>query len=647
LRKAGVGFRAIELVTLDKRPEVVDALSIARALVNPADRTAWLGVLRAPWCGLTLEELHRLTSDDNRDILEMPVPLLLQDRPEELHRAGRLDARACEAALRVGRVMRRAAEARAAGGAAALGTWIESVWKALGGGDTVNAEERENLRLLWAALDKLEGGELDLLGPELKAALAKLCALPDPATSSDFGVQLMTIHKSKGLEFEVVIVLDLETSGQNRARTLVSWLERGLPSSSSVNGEVTEFLVAPIQGKGEDAGPAKQWVDGVKRERERQELRRILYVAATRAREELHLFARPRYALKVREGQRVLDAAKGLLATAWPAFGAEIELRFAGWVQRQDREFAVALAAEATGTVENNLVQMNLALARPLQPLHMRRLPAGHAVPELRWRGASGAQDGNTSAMDAIAPEEALYTRTEGGQRSRMEGTAIHFLLERLAYLRMGLDPGPAAAAVADALPQVIAAVRGQGVASAAARRLAADALDVVQRASTHPAGAWLLAPHAQAKAEIRWTGVWDGQARNIRPDRVFLAPAPTEDWCNTAGDEQDPPERQLFWWIVDYKTSHAAGIDLSNRSQRAAYLAIQREKHRGQLAIYAHLLQQLLVPVADKGSDHAAVTPSIAMPDVAMRIIRTGVFYPRLRLFDCWNALPPSHEMG
>ena len=181
---------------------------------------------------------------------------------------------------------------------ASLGTWLQQVWLCLGGAQCVDPTARVNLDLFSQSLDNLPNGELDLLGPALSAALDDLKALPDPKADSDCGVQLMTIHKSKGLEFEVVIVPELQAGAAAASPRLLSWLERGLPPKKShidrmTPAEVTEFLVAPLQAKGSDRGATKQWVDRVYRQREMQETRRILYVAATRARDELHLFVRP------------------------------------------------------------------------------------------------------------------------------------------------------------------------------------------------------------------------------------------------------------------------------------------------------------------------------------------------------------------
>jgi len=64
LKDAGIPFQAIEIELLGHRPVVQDLLALTRALVHPADRVAWLSVLRAPWCGLTLADLDALAGHD-------------------------------------------------------------------------------------------------------------------------------------------------------------------------------------------------------------------------------------------------------------------------------------------------------------------------------------------------------------------------------------------------------------------------------------------------------------------------------------------------------------------------------------------------------------------------------------------------------
>jgi ATP-dependent exoDNAse (exonuclease V) beta subunit len=660
LQQAGICFRAIDLVKLRERPEVLDALSLARALLNPVDRTAWLGVLRAPWCGLSLAELHLLTSADDASILAQPIPMLLASRLPKLFEHGLLDTRACAAVSRVERVMREAVEVRSSAVNSTLGTWFESIWKALGGADTVNEEQRNNLRLLWAALDKMPEGELDLLGPGLHAALDELYALPDPAASTDFGVQLMTIHKSKGLEFEMVIVPDLEAEGKKSERTMISWLERGLADPQREDSQLTEFLIAPIQAKGTEAGAAKRWVDRVKRERERQELRRVLYVAATRAREELHLFARPRFSVSrsSREGGEIsLANPTGLLATAWPALKEPLEEAFTAWVSQtgiaatSNRDSAAAaaaafelpsLAAQAEpSAASSNLLHMLSDSQSSVRPTILRRLPEGYVVPEFSSmaalasvRKASANLTGDSGEL-LQAGHPTPYTRTEGGLHSRLLGSAIHAFLERLSYLRKSMSPAEAAQALVRFLPPVTAEIRSHGLPRAAAEQLANEALVVTQQTSLHPMGAWLLAPHRDAGAEVRWTGlVGAGLARkrpwNLRPDRIFFASDSDLldfDPIHIRGsDNLSGAQGESGWWVIDYKTSHAAGTNLADAAERERFLAAHREQHVQQLAVYAEALRGLR-----EGDGESTRRDTLK--------VRAGIFYPRLRLLDFWEV--------
>ena len=594
LSKADIGFRALDLVKLNERPEVQDALTLAQALMNPADRTAWLGVLRAPWCGLSLSELHLLASSDEAAIQTTPIPVLLQERLPEIR--AQIGERAFVAAERVGRVLRLARAERAAVNGT-LGTWLESVWKALGGADTVNSAQAKNLSVLWATLDKLPEGDLDLLGAGLDAALDDLYALPDPSASGEFGVQLMTIHKSKGLEFEVVLIPDLEALSKGSDHRLMSWLERGL-AEPGPEGEISEFLIAPIKTKGGEASAAKRWVDGVKKERDTLELRRLFYVAATRAREELHLFARPRFGIGKAPGEAVLAKPTGLLQTAWPALEEEVAQRFEDWwsgVSAEETAEAIgSLAAEAADT-STNLLQM--PASSTAKPTRMRRLPENYSAPTFKRTG-SGPDDG--------AAAEPVFERTEGGMESRLLGTAIHASLERYGHLRTTLEPAEALQGLDAALPSFVAILRSGGLARAKAESLANEALAVVRRAVASADGAWILAPHTESENEARWTGLARSDARrpsSLRPDRVFFAAKPGED--------------EPSWWIIDYKSA-----DLVTAAEDAKILAFWQEhraRYAPQLEAYARLLRGL-------------------HPEQKLRI-RVGIFYPRLPLLDEWSV--------
>jgi hypothetical protein len=161
----------------------------------------------------------------------------------------------------------------------------------------------------------------------------------------------------------------------------------------------------------------------------------------------------------------------------------------------------------------------------------------------------------------------------------------------------------------------------------AQAERLADEALTVARQASIHPVGAWILTPHPEAAAESRWTAlakqgpvspIW-----NLRPDRIFFAPSdPIIEYLNPETPLTLTSANQPAWWIIDYKTSHAAGADLQNLAERQSFLSAHRQQHLGQLAAYAQVLRNLR-----------------KQPNGETMRIRAGIFYPRLQILDHWEA--------
>jgi ATP-dependent helicase/nuclease subunit A len=541
LREAGISFRAEGLEGLTARPEVLDALNLARALMNNQDRIAWLGVLRAPWCGLSLADLHILVSADDPAIRASAIPESLAYRAHLLSDSGQQAVTRLHQAVQQARIM------RAAQPEAALGTWLEQVWLLLGGADCVDAEAQANLALLWQCLDALQGSEQDLLGPALDVALKDLKALPDPATESDFGVHLMTIHKSKGLEFEVVIVPEFHGQSQRTRHRMVAWLERGLSEANDA-GEMTEFLIAPQQARGVDRGSAKKWVDSLYEIREKQEMKRVLYVAATRAREELHFFAR----MEVPAGndKELKPRPNSLLKTAWPALQEHSESRLAAWKQ----ESPVSQSREMSDEEYFD------------KPAILHRLPAGYEPPAVASMSARSSL--------TVQGSRSTYQRHEGGLISRALGTAVHALMAELASLHSRRDLSASQTALQSVLPRLSADIRATGIDSAEAGRIATQALEIVLQASHDTDAQWILSPHPDASSESRWTGFLDGQLRTVQADRIFRAGSAP----HTEGEN--------IWWIVDYKTIESE-----------ASLPELRQLFQPQLDLYARLLHLLHGP--------------------------------------------------
>ncbi len=98
-------------------------------------------------------------------------------------------------------------------------------------------------------------------------------------------VQIMTIHHAKGLEFDHVILPGLGRQRRGTVRPLLQWLD--LPREGG-GSDLLMVAVPPAAAAGPTA--LGHYVTRLQTLRERNETTRLLYVAATRARLQLHLF---------------------------------------------------------------------------------------------------------------------------------------------------------------------------------------------------------------------------------------------------------------------------------------------------------------------------------------------------------------------
>lgn len=271
-REAGIPFVVDGGKAFAERPEVVEAFALLRALANPADPVATLAVLRST-------------------LGAVPDPVLL-----EYQRAGgvfqwtRNPDRLPEGFPRIRAAFERLRRWDRERRSLPLDRWIQ---KTLTEGEFIllmaayfeGAQRVANVRKLAeraAVLTRNRGltleETLDSLEEEFTGTRAEGDSpLADEVTNA---VRVLTIHKAKGLEYEVVVLADLgRRTPQDRTETQVSvtWT----PPGPRIAVKLTE--------RNRMQNTASLLAESAKKAHDNAEIKRLLYVAATRAKDRLIL----------------------------------------------------------------------------------------------------------------------------------------------------------------------------------------------------------------------------------------------------------------------------------------------------------------------------------------------------------------------
>jgi ATP-dependent helicase/nuclease subunit A len=565
LRGAGLAYRAVDIEALAHRPVVQDLFSLARAIAHPADRLAWLAVLRAPWCGLTLADLHALAGGAPREL----VCVLLDDPAlrERLSADGRVRA------VRLAGVMD---AARAQAGRASLRERVEGAWLALGGPACVtDATDLEDAEIFLDLLDAADARGIAGDPQALQEAVDKLFALPD--LSAPTRLQVMTIHKAKGLEFDTVVLPRLGRGTGKDEQQLMMWMER--PARDAHGPGRTELLLAPIKPAGSKTDATYAYIRSLGAARGVHEDVRLLYVAATRARRRLHLVGHVLH----KPGKDVANPPpKGsLLARLWPVVADHYAQSATELTQAAAQPGPAATPVADTG-------------ARGVDQ-QLRRLPPDWVPPPppaaLAWRAP------------VVRGEAETIEFSWAGETARHVGSVAHRWLQRIAEEGVDAWSGARIAGL-DAAFRGALAVRG--VAEAELGGAAARVREALTRAIADERGRWLLAPRASARNEYRLRVAAPGGVRLLVMDRSFV-------------DEQG------VRWIVDYKTSSHEGPD------REAFLDREQERYRSQLERYAQGARLLSNERTNEGSNERT--------GVQAGAVRLGLYFPLLSGWREWEA--------
>jgi ATP-dependent helicase/nuclease subunit A len=532
LQTANIAFEAREMARWTHRPLIRDLMSLTYVLAQPSDRLSWYAWLRSPMVGLSLATFAKLADWQATHRADMPAPLfdvqwLSQIETDEQKRIG-----VAIHALRVAAV---------SADLAPLAERVHAAFRFCGGDFIANtSHERAEVEDYLAFLD--EQAAKGFLPPrhEFERALQdrfQSFASAHNAISSSAPVELLTIHKAKGLEWDYVILPQWNRRSPAEKRHLVVWdfvrkpsisLDDNTRSSNSSNS-VTQLLVAAKETRRKIENSVFQFVQDRRVAARKEEAKRLLYVAVTRAREGLFISGSG-------DENKTPHADSLAALMSWPVASA-----------------TVADANAETQSVPSKRRVMSRSLLRfepPFEP----------SMPQV--------SDDTTNRRNANNSSDA--TDTSCSRRNEIAlGVVGHRLIEGLARaMAQQTSFKPNASAIAQSLKQ-------EGMNDDALHAATDALLRAVELMEKSAHFAFIHDPsHTEAADELAIAVATSGAAnaatngttQMLRVDRTFVT---------------HEGER----WIVDYKFSKPSG---TTDSEIAHWLDAQKREHAEQLNAYA-----------------------------------------------------------
>ncbi len=573
MRLHRIAYQGVDLETLGTQQEALDISSLVHALYLPDDAIAWMAVLRAPWCGLCLSDLHQICPSvhNGHDTTLLSVYERLQNPAVQATLS--LDGRA-----RIQPVLHAFKAAFVLRERLALRDWVEGCWLALNGpatlqnpNITIQTQALHTVQACFAQLEKpLQGGELPW-PYALEARLAKVYAPNQPSSLQQ--VQVMSIHKAKGTEFDVVVLPGLHFGVKNSDTSVLRWEKGALntsmddtPGDSLAHKQPTPNLLAQAvfmapRPNAYDAAAQKEpslyeWLAQRDKQRQANEALRLLYVAVTRAKKHILLGGELKVAAPQGPGKNLPEQGS-FLRFLWDG-GEEKAIKNSvpdSLSATHEAKTQPPFAAQTTD-------QPAEATPRMLQRLNLGwqcvDYPPGLPDPpwDDRWTQTQGAKE-EASVKEALGFHDFDHAR----HTNRLVGEEVHALLMQMA--NDGLQ-GWNSTKIAALQAQIKARLLAQGVDLGHLTQAVQTVQHALNNVITDANGRWLLRCPGVTEMPL-WVANGSNQPKKRILDRSFV--------------------HQKIRWIVDYKvegqTHELRGVQLE------AFIAERIDEHKAQLQAY------------------------------------------------------------
>lgn len=536
LKDAGIPWLATELDSLSSNQVIQDLLTLTRAMHHLSDRNAWLALLRTPFCGLNLEDLHALANHntESSDQLSIWQAILSFEEIKPLSNQGKNYLHRIRNCLQQALHDKYRKPVRA---------WIEGTWYALGGPLVAKRQELNDINAFFELLEAMETAaqlDVNLLAERIDTLYAQV----EPDASAN--LQVMTMHKSKGLEFDTVIIPGLDRSPRNDDTPILRWYER-------INEQGKErLLMAPIAASGKDADAIFEYIKYEERRKTNLEATRLLYVACTRAKSHLYLTACLNIDNEKNESASPLEISdlknpdnNSLLASIWTEFKHQCI------INPKLSSMLLDSSKKKLNLAENQLSRISSNWVFP-------ELPPGNLLE--KYRGQEHLQDHkNKPELDlnihdrhiGTVAHEALYIISKASASQRLENWQADNLNQYLPLwqsrlIQLGLD-------------------------DLAANGCSVKIKALISNTLECKTGQWILdTNHKLAESELPITTYLNGQIREYIIDRTFV-------------------DNDNIRWIIDYKTSSPR-----HENETKTFLQFEKIKYQEKVLAYKNAIQKM-----------------------------------------------------
>ena len=536
LNAAKIPYQGVDIHPLASNQEVLDVISLCKAIVRLDDKVAWLCLLRGPMVGLHLADITYLAA--GKDVV-------VWEQINNPNRIAKLSDQGQQRVKRFQQVMKSALRQKHHVSLAAIVQWA---WQTLGGADCLETLSVDDLDVVWSLIRELEqGGDIEKiaeLDQSLQGLFAQTAASDDGAEQQ---VLVSTMHKSKGLQYDTVILPSLTRKGANQDKDILRWAE--VIDKHGRDRLLLAALNSPSQSK--EKNTHYHYLQTLEKQRDANEQLRLLYVACTRAQSHLHLSG---IFIHDKQGElKPKNQSNSLIQGIWTQVHDQFTLN-----EKIDEDEIVKQIPDQT----------------------LKALPVGYQIAP----AVNVAWQPQQMLTSAVKRDNNIEQEFEwASQTAQATGIVLHNFLEHFSHEVLSINIDEQLKAKWRAELQAMQLDTQQ--INTSVKRLS----QAVKNIQQDPKGQWIFADHLhqEVRNEFAISILDDGQINQYRIDRTFI-------------------DQDNIRWIIDYKSSIHFDDDVGEfvdqqliergykqQLERYAQAFSQLESRLIKIAIYFPLLQQ------------------------------------------------------